>query len=164
MFSPKHRADRLSECAFVIPPWLIAATSAVLGAAGWALVEWLAPSTSQWSFPARLVLLTGVGVGLLYLVLGLLYLRLWQRNRTRRAFGVLWDVRNQPVCPKCQGTLAKNDGSSWRCGACQSLFGLYDETASAGHFYIWDAARLMSERRVWWSAGWGKWKDHIKKG
>src|SRR5689334_5058479 len=95
----KYRADTKSESAFLLPPWLIAATTAVLGAVGWGLIEWLTPDKSQWSFPARLVLLTVAGVALLYLILGLLYLRIWIRNRTRRAFGVLWDVRNQPICP-----------------------------------------------------------------
>ena len=113
-------AGRGHEPIALLPPWLIAGTTAALGAVFWALVDWLAPTQAQWALPARTTLLVLSGAALLFLVLGLLYLRLWLGSRTRVAFGVLWDVRNQPICPKCHGPLTKNDGTSWLCGACRA--------------------------------------------
>jgi hypothetical protein len=156
----KPQAGKIGESIFGLPQWLIAVTTAVLGATGWGLIGWLAPDKSQWSFPARLVLLTLLGIALLYLVLGLLYLRLWLRSRMRRAFGVLWDRHNNPICPKCHGTLGKADATHFLCGACSATYQVYDETG--GMIFIWDASRLMHERKLW-KPGWGGWKSRMDK-
>jgi hypothetical protein len=111
----------------MLPKWLIAATSGVLGAAGWGLIEWLAPDKSQWCIPARLLLLTAIGVVLLYLVLGLLYLRLWLHSRKRQAFGVLWDSHKQPICASCDGPLSIHFESSFKCPSCKIEIRPHDE-------------------------------------
>src|SRR6266516_321325 len=101
------QAGGVRESISELPKWLIGVITAVLGALGATLIEWLSPDKLQWSFPARLVLLTLGGVVLIYLILGQLYLRLWLRSRTREGFGVLWNRRGNPVCSKCRAPLTK---------------------------------------------------------
>ena len=146
---PKSEAGNALESISGLPKWLIAATVAVLGALGWALIEWLSPAKSQWSFPARLVLLTLGGVALLYLVLGLLYLRIWLRSRTREGFGVLWNRRGNPICSKCRAPLTKSDqgfGALLYCPACSIYYKLCDLTTGVS-ISVRDAYEKMRAKK-----------------
>jgi uncharacterized Zn finger protein (UPF0148 family) len=135
-------AEQLRESISTLPPWLIATTTAVLGAAGWGMVEWLAPATTEWALPARLVLLVVLAGALVFLILGQLYLRLWLRQRTREAFGVLWNRRGNPICSKCRVPLTKSTGTALFCSACQIGYSLYDLT-TGGKVNVWDAYKIM---------------------
>jgi hypothetical protein len=116
-----------SESIAALPPWLIAATTGILGAAGYGLVDWIAPAKVEWSFPARLVVLTIAGTVLLFLVLVLLHLRVWLRNRTHVAFGVLWNSGKQPICASCGGPLSLDGMVSFKCPRCQIYIHPHDE-------------------------------------
>jgi hypothetical protein len=115
----KGEADSASESIFASHPWLRNAALGVLGALGLAVLGWLAPDKAQWTFPARIVLLTAGAIVLLFLFLGLSCLRLWQRTRKRVRFGILWNGDREPICAKCGGPLEVTNENSFWCPLCQ---------------------------------------------
>jgi hypothetical protein len=115
----KDAADSASESIFASHPWLSNAALGILGALGLAVLGWLAPDKAQWTFPARIVLLTAGVIVLLFLFLGLFCHRLWQRTRKRVRFGVLWNGDRQPICAKCGGPLEVPNENSFWCPVCQ---------------------------------------------
>ena len=141
---PINAVDKRGESISELPKWLIAVTSAVLGAAGWGIVEWLAPDKSIWSFQARTVLLSLLGISLLYFSLGLLYLRRYLRNRTRIEFGIRWDMKNNPICSKCRGPLTGLRTHVFWCPSCKSEWHVTDR--HGGSLTRWDAAKHMDEK------------------
>jgi hypothetical protein len=115
----KDAADSASESIFASHPWLSNAALGILGALGLTVLGWLAPDKAQWTFPARIVFLTGGVIVLLFLFLDLSCLRLWQRTRKRVRFGVLWNGDRQPICAKCGGPLEVPNENSFWCPVCQ---------------------------------------------
>jgi len=133
--------DRRGESIYELPRWLIAVTSATLGGAGWGIVEWLAPDKAIWSFQARTVLLSLLGIFLLYLSLLLLYLRRYLRNRTRLMFGIRWDMKNNPICSKCRGPLSALRVDAFQCPSCKIEWPVTDQLG--GYLARWDAVKRM---------------------
>jgi hypothetical protein len=145
----KNLWGKISESIFGLPKWLIAVLTTIAGAAGWALIDWLSPDKTNWTFPARLVLLTLLALSLLYLVLALLYLRHYLHNRTTIEFGILWDMRNNPICPKCRGPLIKESSTSLKCPTCAAVYIVTERTGD--YLMWWDAVKDMDRmypRRV----------------
>lgn len=101
-----------------LPAWLIAATTAIVGTLWLTVVQWLTPDTLRWTLPARVVLLTIGAAALLFLCLGLLYLRVWIRSRTKVSYAVLWNADKQPICACCHGPLYTKDTYSFLCPIC----------------------------------------------
>jgi hypothetical protein len=138
---PKRAAKSGHESIATLPAWLIAATTGVLGAAAYGLIDWLAPTKAEWSMPARLALLITSGALLLFLVLGLLYLRIWLRSRTRIAFGLMWDSRRNPICSNCRGPIYPFRDHEFYCGPCRSTFAVYDQVI--GDCTHWEVIALV---------------------
>jgi hypothetical protein len=139
---PKHEAKRAPEPITKLPPWLIAATLAVLGALRTYCVAHWTPDTLQWTFPAQLVLLLSGATILCVVCLGLLYLRVWLRNRTHIAFGIIWDSNKNPICSSCHGPIYPVDDNRFFCSPCLSYFAVYDHLNSdCTHWEVISAIR-----------------------
>jgi hypothetical protein len=139
-----NSSSLLSKLLSVLPTAIAAAVATL-----WVtFAGWLTPEHQQWTFRAKLVLQAGGLLVLVLLYLGGLYLRLWLRSRTRVAFGILWDMRNNPICPKCRGPLTKHSASSLQCPSCQSAWEITDR--HGGYVLWWDAiARMDAAYPLW---------------
>jgi hypothetical protein len=134
----------LSKLLAVLPTAITAAAATL-----WvSLAGLIAPEGQQWTFQAKLVLQAGGLLALVLLYFVGLYLHLWRRSRTRVAFGVLWDMQNNPICPKCRGPLTKHSASSLQCPSCKSAFEITDR--AGGYLQWWDAiARMDATYPLW---------------
>lgn len=112
------------------------------------LAGWIAPEEQTWTFPAKLVLQVAGVLALIVLYLFLLYLRLWLRSRTRIAYGVMWDMQNNPICARCRGPLTKFSSSVLECPPCHTQYQITDRK---GAFVLWwDAIAKMDEKYPRW--------------
>lgn len=128
---PKAKKGVFSEYISDLPVWAVPATTAALAGLGAAILVWLTPDTTEWTFPARLVLLAEASVGMLFLCLALVCRQLYKRTRKVRRYGILWDADKQPVCPKCEAPLPSvpllSNRFALKCSICQIEFETVNE-------------------------------------
>ncbi len=128
--APKDAKDNSYVSAFALPKGLVPLGTAILGALVTALLTWIAPENTQWTFPARVVALSLSAIGVLILVLGIWCHQLWQRTRTRVRFGILWNADRQPFCAKCEGPLEVRAANAFYCPLCNIESGPHDITGA----------------------------------
>jgi hypothetical protein len=140
---PKHAAKPAREPIAKLPPWLIAATLGALAALWTYCVAHWTPDTLLWTFRAQLVLLTLGAASLCLVCFGLICLRIWLRNRTHIAFGLMWDSNKNPICSSCHGPIGPTSAGSFFCSPCRSYFKVYDDLR--GECNTWDVLSTVRE-------------------